>query len=230
MRIAVEPLGSKSLPEPSSVVVVGLAVVVGFLVVVLVVVVEVMVVVVVVTEVVVEVAGLVVLVLGVVVVVFGAEVGLESWLPWAAGGWVSQVQSDPPSPCLHKSSQISENMNKLLCNTFNAMRSNCSPDSSFAGGCVSQVQSDPASPVSHSSTHSSLWASSRNSLQAGEAIILRFVWQSVGRSRPPGPTGSARPSGPLGRAKLRTMEGRRNRRAAVFILACVCHVQTRRSN
>ena len=135
---------------------------------------------------------------------------------------MSQVQSDPASPCLHKSSHISAIINTHLCNMFNEMRSDCSPESSFAGGCVSQVQSDPASPVSHSSTHSSLWASpSRNSLQAGEAIILRLVWQSVGRSRPPGPTGSARPSGPLGRAKLRTMEGKRNRRAAVFILASV---------
>ena len=104
MKIASTSLGSKSLPEPSSVVVVGLAVVVGFLVVVLVVV----------AVVVVEVVGLVVVVLEVVVVVFGVVVGFiafESWLPWAAGGWVSQVQSDPASPCLHKSSHISAIIN-----------------------------------------------------------------------------------------------------------------------
>ena len=100
MKIASKSLGSKSLPEPSSVVVVGLAVVVGFLVVVLVVV----------AVVVVEVVGLVVVVLEVVVVAFGVIVGFiafESWLPGTAGGWVSQVQSDPASPCLHKSSHIS---------------------------------------------------------------------------------------------------------------------------
>ena len=56
-----------------------------------------------------------------------------------AGGCVSQVQRDPPSPCLHKSSQISAITRKIKKNVFRYCSNNSLPDPSSSVVVVTVV-------------------------------------------------------------------------------------------
>ena len=56
-----------------------------------------------------------------------------------AGGCVSQVQRDPPSPCLHKSSQISAITRKIQKNVFRYCSNNSLPDPSSSVVVVTVV-------------------------------------------------------------------------------------------